>query len=101
MEIISLPTKETNISHNIADLAGHSQPHQPSVIELKFKGKANGQTSMSLHKFLFLVKHLMMVATEVMPETLMNGFITTTSPMKHAHHIKLKDMTMVLDVLLK
>ena len=42
-----------------------------------------------------------MDAMEEMPEMPMNGFTKTISQTKHAHLIKLKDMTMVWDVQLK
>jgi hypothetical protein len=73
------------------------------VTESKYKEKLNGLTSLLLLKFYFpaTLIPIWKDAVEVMPEMPTLGSIQTISLIKHAHHIKLWDMTMEFLALLK
>jgi hypothetical protein len=66
------------------------------VTESRSREKPNGPMSSSALKSSFLAKTPTTDATEVMPELLTPGFIKTTSPIKHALHIKHMAVTMDL-----
>jgi hypothetical protein len=91
--------QEINIFLPIVELVGLLQQPQLYLTESKSKEKPNGQISIWLLRFFYLVRKKLMDVMEVITFLLLNGSIKTISQMKHVLFTKPEDMIMVWGVL--
>jgi hypothetical protein len=91
--------QEINIFLPIVELVGLLQQPQLYLTESKSKETPNGQISIWLLRFFYLVRKKLMDVMEVITFLLLNGSIKTISQMKHVLFTKPEDMIMVWGVL--